>query len=209
MAANGTINGAPTAPDATSTTNRPKPLTLRRPSNHLGALTPPPPSFFAGRWHITHSTLPIWRDKRNVTITYHLRPSPDSSTPPQLDDVVEFQTQSGEKVKQVKGTQSERDPSGKEGASWNWHGKGLIKVASAHWELLGWGGEDEDDQWMVTYFVKTVFTPEGINVYSRRPGGTSEELLEEIQRALVMTEHPGLERLAAELYEIKSDGRRE
>lgn len=109
----------------------------------------------------------------------------------------------------MKGTQSERDPSCKESASWSWRGKGLIRVASAHWELLGWGGEGEQDQWMVTFFEKTVFTPEGVNVYSRRPGGTSGEFLDEIQKSLVMTEHPSLERLAAELYEVQRGGARE
>lgn len=184
-------NGAPAAPETINTATK-------RPSN-LGALTLPSPSFFAGKWHITHSTLPIWRDKCNVTITYELR---SSSASPQLDDVVEFQPQSCEKVKQVKGTQSERDPPCKESASWScsWRGKGLIRVASAHWELLGWGGEGEEGQWMVTFLEKTVFTLEGVDVYSRRPDGASEESLDEIQKALVMTEHPSLERLAAELY---------
>lgn len=62
---------------------------------------------------------------------------------------------------------------------------------------------------MVTFFEKTVFTPEGVNVYSRRPGGTSGEFLDEIQKVLVMTEHPSLERLAAELYEVQRGGARE
>ncbi|KAF2084338.1 hypothetical protein K490DRAFT_2170, partial [Saccharata proteae CBS 121410] len=164
---------------------------------------PPPVDFITGKWYITHSTLPIWRDKRNVTITYTLKEdTKNGNAIPRLDDVVEFQTLTGEKIKQVKGTQLERDPEGKSGASWNWQGKGLIKVASAHWEVLGWGGETEDDQWMVTYFVKTVFTPEGMNVYSRRPGGTNDELLDGIQKALLRTGHVNIGKLATEIYEV-------
>lgn len=58
-------------------------------------------------------------------------------------------------------------------------------IASSHWQLLGYnvkggssagagveGGEGEaGEEWVVTYFSKTLFTPAGLDVYAR--SGTS------------------------------------
>lgn len=66
----------------------------------------------------------------------------------------------------------------------------------SHWEVLGWGErpvalargdgeagtetETETERWAVTWFAPTVFTAEGVDVYSDRPGGASEGLVEEV-----------------------------
>jgi hypothetical protein len=77
-------------------------------------------------------------------------------------------------------------------------------IASSHWEVLGFGeiaperpgtgtgtgteamtaGEEERNAWVVTYFAKTLFTPAGIDVYSRRKEGVSQHVLEGIFEAL-------------------------
>lgn len=75
-------------------------------------------------------------------------------------------------------------------------------IASSHWECLGWGdckphttpGDTEDgsdkagdgyeNQWMVTYFAKTLFTPAGIDIYSRKKEGLPGAVVEEILGAL-------------------------
>lgn len=42
----------------------------------------------------------------------------------------------------------------------------------------------QGNAWVVTYFAKTLFTPAGIDVYSRKRGGVSGEVLEGIWERL-------------------------
>ena len=93
-------------------------------------------------------------------------------------------------------------------------GKGVIKVASSHWDILGWGVDNNarskgqgsaEKLWMVTYFIKTVFTPSAVDIYSRDPAGLSPELVQDIKKALKRTGHPELVRLTDELYECQRD----
>jgi hypothetical protein len=50
------------------------PIVLRAPnessSNKKTAAGPPSLDWLSGTWNVTHSTLPMWKNKRNVTITY-------------------------------------------------------------------------------------------------------------------------------------------
>jgi len=172
-------------------------ITLRRPGQQFSNFAPPSPQWLAGKWNITHSSLPTWRDKKNVAITYTLL---DGGR--KLDDTVEFQFSENGKVRSVSGTQTQHDPAAyyEKDGTWDWHGRGLIKLAKAHWECLGWGRDEESGvEWMVTFFVKTAFTPDGINVYARAPARLPEELLARIQEALLRTEDKMLGKLAAEI----------
>jgi hypothetical protein len=51
-------------------------------------------SFLQGTWHVTHSTLPIWKSKRNVKITYTAlatsTPGVAAEQTDRLDDVVSY-----------------------------------------------------------------------------------------------------------------------
>lgn len=51
---------------------------------------------------MTHSTLPMWKDKRNVTITYTNLP-PDSAGVVKIDDLVSYQGLGSDKVKTICG----------------------------------------------------------------------------------------------------------
>ncbi|TFK94625.1 hypothetical protein K466DRAFT_571744 [Polyporus arcularius HHB13444] len=46
---------------------------------------------FMGTWHVTHSTLPLWKSRKDVTITYALKTSPSDETV-KFDDVVEYRS---------------------------------------------------------------------------------------------------------------------
>ena len=131
-----------------------------------------------------------------------------------IDDVVTYQSLSSNKIKTVHGV----DTAAGEGdiGGWDWKGKGWLWIARSHWEVLGWGddsspsspsnpGNDEGNQWAVTYFAKTLFTPAGIDVYSRRKEGVTEEVLEGIKRALGEMEDEGLRGLVGGLFEVGRD----
>ncbi|KAL9618683.1 MAG: hypothetical protein Q9160_006650 [Pyrenula sp. 1 TL-2023] len=150
------------------------------PSTSSPTYAPPPLTFLPGTWHVTHSTLPMWKSKSNVRITYTpLSPSPNqtpSSSPPKLDDLVQYTSgnpsptspNTKAKEKTVHGTST---PTPGKPGQYDWRGKGWLVIAGSHWEVLGWGTtatEAGEVDWAVTYFAKTLFTPAGVDVYQRR-----------------------------------------
>ncbi|EME84871.1 uncharacterized protein MYCFIDRAFT_187714 [Pseudocercospora fijiensis CIRAD86] len=169
--------------------------------------------WLAETWHVTHSTLPMWKSKRNVRIQYTpLEPSVASisaDNTDRLDDLVTYQSLNGEKVSKVKGIDKAAG-SGVNRGEWDWRGKGWLKVASSHWEVLGWGEEanNGNNKWVVTMFAKTLFTPAGIDVYSRSKEGLLHETLEEIKMALASIDDSGIGKLSEAIFEIKVDSAR-
>ncbi|KAK9427630.1 hypothetical protein V1505DRAFT_350706 [Lipomyces doorenjongii] len=194
--------------------------------------TPPSVTFLQGTWHVTHSTLPMWKSNRNVHITYtpllsSSNPIPDGSHSAadaadiQLDDLVSYNSLNGDKVKTIHGI----DTPVAEGA-WHWRGTGWLAIASSHWEILGYGTEKPDgpaplhndaieagaqmvvedgNQWIVTYFTKSLFTPAGIDIYSRSAEGLRDETVSDIREMLKGLEGPEMMKLAGEMFEVKRD----
>lgn len=145
---------------------------------------------------MTHSTLPMWKSNRNVVITY----TPLESPPGGIDDLVQYQPLKSDKQKTVNGI-DKPDPNVE--SAYNWRGKGWLKIASSHWEVLGYG--DEDDGWVVTFFEKTLFTPAGIDIYARRKGGLSEELIQRIRAEMKDIADPEFQKQADQIFDIKHD----
>lgn len=140
---------------------------------------PPSNDFLTGTWHVTHSSLPLWKNKRNVNITY--TPLRSTTGVTKIDDLVQYQGLSSDKIKSVHGIDTPAP--GNQGA-WDWRGKGWLVIASSYWECLGFGTVDNGNQWVVTYFDKTLFTPAGIDIYSREKGGLPDSTIQEILGAL-------------------------
>ncbi len=65
--------------------------------------------------------------------------------------------------------------------AWRWRGKGLLKIASSRWEILGWG-ERNGEKWVVTWFAPSLFTPMGIDLYCDRKEGMSGTLEADIMK---------------------------
>ncbi|EGX88414.1 hypothetical protein CCM_08458 [Cordyceps militaris CM01] len=165
------------------------PITLSLPSKYAStkptaaadaAPQPPPPiDWLTGTWTVTHSTLSMWRSARNVRITYApLADRGDSRA--RIDDLVEYEPADKQGVlKTVTGV----DTQAATARGWDWRGKGWLFFVSSHWEVLGWG-ETAAERWAVTWFAPTLFTKEGIDVYSSRREGVSEAVYSEICKAL-------------------------
>ncbi|MCJ1374168.1 hypothetical protein MMC20_005400 [Loxospora ochrophaea] len=151
---------------------------------------PPSPQQLSGTWYVTHSTLPMWKSKRNVTITY-------KELDAGLDDLVSYQSLNSDKVKTVHGVDKTS------ASGWDWRGKGWLVIATSHWEVLGYG-----DEWAVTYFAKTLFTPAGLDIYSKSGNGLSPETLQAIRAAIGAVDHPEIKRLSNEIFEIRHDNAR-
>ncbi|RYP91180.1 hypothetical protein DL770_002657 [Monosporascus sp. CRB-9-2] len=180
---------------ADSGTEIPTTISVRLPSKYVArpadahTFVPPPLEWLYRTWSVTHSTLSMWRSAKNVRITYKPYEA-DKSSSLAIDDLVEYEkkgSQSG--VKTVEGI--DRPDPGSPGA-WDWRGKGWLRIASSHWEVLGYGerplaaaeGGAGVERWVVTWFAPTLFTQEGLDIYSDRREGLSGETLEAIMEAL-------------------------
>jgi hypothetical protein len=113
---------------------------------------------------------------------------------------VTYQSLSSDKQKTIHGVDN---PHPTIPAAYNWRGKGWLMIASSLWELLGWG--EEEGGWVVTFFQKTLFTPPGMDVYARRRGGLSEEILGRIKEVLSGSGDEGLKKMVTDLFEVKHD----
>ena len=176
-------------------------ITLRLPtvyaeSNTLPGSTAPAPDWLAGRWYITHSSLPLWKDKRDVAIDYTLLPA-DASGVSKVEDTTSYRPLDSTTVKTIRGADTPRD--GRHQGIYDWRGYGWLKVASSHWEILGHGEGEGGRQWMVTHFHKTLFTPEGIDIY--KPVETQEA----IKGKLRELGHEGFGKLVAALFEVRQE----
>ncbi|CAI7590252.1 unnamed protein product [Penicillium glandicola] len=126
------------------------------------------------------ANLPLWKGKRNVNITYKLLPA-DSAGVQKIDDLVQYQAIDSDKIKSVHGVDT---PTPGNPGAWDWRGKGWLMIASSHWECLGFGRTDDDNHWIVTYFAKTLFTPAGVDIYSRNKEGLPQTTVDQILNTL-------------------------
>ncbi|OXB39859.1 hypothetical protein J007_00281 [Cryptococcus neoformans] len=146
---------------------------LHKPSSTHPSLSDGPDGFdrswFMGKWGVVWSTLPMWKDKKDVTITYTPVARRCETQLVEFEDLVEYKARSStdrSKTNTIKGIDT-LSP-GSNGATFDWKGKGLLFFVHSHWEVLGYGKDVEQGlEWAVTYFSKTLFTPAGIDIYVR------------------------------------------
>lgn len=138
----------------------------------------------------------MWRKNRNVVITY----TPLESPPGAIDDLVEYLPLKSDKLKTVRGIDM---PDANISAAYNWRGKGWLKIASSHWEVLGYG--EEEGGWVVTFFEKTLFTPAGIDIYARHKNGLSKDLVQRIRAEMKAINDPAFQKQADQTFDIQHD----
>jgi hypothetical protein len=106
----------------------------------------------------------------------------------------------GEGEASADATQGAVEGDEKASLAYHWRGKGWLMIASSKWEILGYGDEQG------TYFAKTLFTPAGVDFYSRN-GSLKPETVEEIKSALARLDGD-VKTLAETVFEVKMDGDR-
>lgn len=210
---------------STISLHSPSALAARQSAPETAARTAPSTSWLAGTWYVTHSTLPMWKSKRDVRITYTpLPPSPsyqpltadENGNMDRLDDVVSYRSVNSPPPSSPSTVHGVDEATG-EGA-WEWHGSGWLALfgplARSRWEILGWGSVPAaassdvamppaaEDVWVVTYFAKTLFTPAGIDIYSRSSEGLSDSTLGNIKGALTQIDSAEFRALAAKMFQI-------
>ncbi|WVF71492.1 hypothetical protein IAT40_006298 [Kwoniella sp. CBS 6097] len=170
-------------------------------------------SWFMGRWGVAWSTLPMWKNKKDVSITY--TPVADQTKiNTTFDDLVEYRKMSAandSKTSTVKGVDTLTP--GTNGATFDWKGSSYLFFVHSHWEVLGYGRDEINGlEWGVTFFSKTLFTPAGIDIYLRtspsnpQPAATDpairKHLLESIVAAIGVVEDQGVKSLAKGGFEV-------
>lgn len=121
--------------------------------------------FLIGTWFICSTNFPMWTkgDKLNPTFNYSLVEGKENV----LFDEVKYE-QKG-KQRSIEGyDKQQEDPS-----KFTWRGKGLLFIAKSKWQVVL---KDPQGEWAVIYFSKTLFTPEGVDIISRKPGLSAEKL---------------------------------
>jgi len=117
-------------------------------------------TFLTGTWFICFSNFPMWTkgDKHQPTFHYEIvSRSKDKSV---LSDEVSYIKKGKKKFIKGYDTQSHSDAN-----SFVWRGKGFLKLLSSNWRVAL--RDEQNGQWAVIYFSKTLFTPEGVDIISR------------------------------------------
>jgi len=155
-----------------------------------------------GSWYITHTTSPVWKDKRNVVVTYAALASASNAARPQLDDLITYQSLSSRKSQTMRGIDT---PSAAGSGSWTWRGNGWLKFVTSQWEIVGHDdlpNSEDEGGWIAVFAQKSVFTPAVLNVCTRSKGGLESGRLEELKVALKDSGHEELGKLADGLYRV-------
>ncbi|KAL9009987.1 MAG: hypothetical protein Q9173_005037 [Seirophora scorigena] len=142
-----------------------RPSLLALPTSDASTFQPPSTNDLLGDWWIVQTSLPYWRDKRNVKITYTQLANDNTATLSVQDDA-SYQLLDSDKTKMIRGinTLSQRDQPG----AWDWRGTGWVKIVSNHWKILAYGpGGGEEMEWLLIHTEKSFFTPAAVHVYSR------------------------------------------
>lgn len=113
-----------------------------------------------GGWHVLASTFPMWLDGSKIDPNFIYRVLPGDG-PAELDDTVAY-TESGRR-ETIEGTDTQ-DPASP--THFTWRGRGLLVALASDWVVAAAG---PDDRWLILYFTKTPFTPEGVDVIAKEP----------------------------------------
>ncbi|QKZ13124.1 lipocalin family protein [Spirosoma sp. KUDC1026] len=125
-------------------------------------------STLVGTWFICSTNFPMWLkgDKLDPTFTYSL--TDKKADVPVLLDEVKYRKKGKQKTLTGYDYQDKHNP-----AAFVWRGKGLLSLVRSNWRVAML---DPEGQWAVIWFSKTLFTPEGVDVISRKSSLTAEQL---------------------------------
>lgn len=138
-----------------------------------------------GKWYIHYTNFPMWLkgDKTQPTFNYSLAMMNGKVI---LLDTVEYVQNT--KIKTIKGIDYPVDDSNKK---FMWRGKGILTLFKSKWEIVF---ISDQMQWAIIQFEKTLFTPAGFDLISRREVLRNGEM-EEAERIMKQLNIVGLKYL--------------
>lgn len=137
-----------------------------------------------GKWYIHMTNFPMWLkgDKTQPTFNYSLEKRQGKQG---LRDEVQY-LKNG-KLRSIKGFDTVLDSSNRR---FEWRGQGWMSILRSRWEILYL----HKAKWGIIYFEKTLFTPAGYDVISKRKN-IEEESMQAILNQLHVLEIRDLHRL--------------
>lgn len=132
-------------------------------------------NILSGTWFIISTNFPMWLDgsKTNPTFNYTITEKNGKTF---LIDEVKY-IKNG-KTKTINGFDYLDLNNDK---AFTWKGKGFLAIAKSHWEIKLM---DEKNEWAVIWFSKTLFTPEGVDIISKKQK-LDKSLIEEIKTKML------------------------
>jgi hypothetical protein len=120
-----------------------------------------------GTWFVVSSNFPMWLkgDKTNPTFNYTLT---EKKGKPVLLDEVRYMKNG--RSRSIVGYDH---PNPGNVHAFTWRGKGLLSIAKSKWMVVLM---DEKEGWAVIHFSKTLFTPEGVDIISRKKDISENEV---------------------------------
>lgn len=127
----------------------------------------------SGKWYIQKTSINFWLNRFSPTVTYTIE---KNSPEIKILDRVRYINSCG-KTKEVIGYDSLRtDINGQ----FRWQAKSwYLRFLKSEWGIVA--HDEEYNDWAVTYFSKTAFTPEGMDIYSRSKVLTNNKYQEILQ----------------------------
>jgi len=127
-----------------------------------------------GKWYINLTNFPMWLkgDITGPTFNYSLEKRGNITG--LNDQVIYFKN---DKEKLISGFDTPVNDSNK---AFVWQGKGLLSLLKSKWEIICL---DISENWAIIHFEKTLFTPEGYDVISRK-SQLEESTLKNINKKL-------------------------
>ncbi|PLW11034.1 hypothetical protein PCANC_20503 [Puccinia coronata f. sp. avenae] len=169
-------------------------------------------------WFVISSSLPFWKNKKNVTISYSNLDNEPSNV---LYDLVEYHSNltdpPNSKRKRLEGIDRPKLElhGADQSVEWRWRGKGIMKLLSSDWKVIGYslsslrnddgGRHASGPDWVITFFRQTLFTPAGIDIYARTPSALTDPFKGQLIQAL--RNHPSnvVSSLANSMFDIPHD----
>lgn len=177
--------------------------------------------FINSKWFVVSSSLPLWKNKKNVTISYS---SIDGEPINVFDDLIEYHGSLSNDPKSMKkkiagidrpkvqaGIQQD---DGCQAIEWIWRGKGILGVLKSEWQILGYHlpvlhddslNKDQEPDWAIIFFRQTIFTPAGIDIYFRDTSNIKLGLKDRLIDAVRSHPSPKVASLAKSMFDIPHD----
>lgn len=112
-----------------------------------------------GSWHVQYTNFPMWLkgDKLYPQFYYKVETKRGKTG---LVDTVKYIQQERERT--IKGFDY---PQNKENTQFIWKNSGWFEILQSKWDIVYM---DDTQEWMAIHFSKTLFTPEGFDIITRK-----------------------------------------
>lgn len=127
------------------------------------------PEDFRGKWYINMTNFPMWLKGDRTSPSLNYEPETRNGITGLKDKVIFTK---GGKETSIEGFDK---PINDTGARYSWRGNGLLWLLESKWQVLYF---DREKQLMITHFDKTIFTPSGMDVISRKKQLSDNEIEE-------------------------------